>query len=413
MLVKAENRKNILYFSCLIFLCCYFMQLFNISNMISVVIGGTLCLLLAIRQKKIRLDVQTILLVITLIIYFSNDMGWKQTLFSPYSYVAIVIYVLADYLGHEVKSNDNSEKRLSIIMLIVVASITVHGVLNSIEFFIRYFAGEYPRIWKDFWWREIVYGTMQVAYFLPAFAIMFPAVFFWKRKKLIYSFEILAAVLFLFVTVLSQTRMPVLILPIVFGIQFGIYGICEREKFHSIFTKKRILLLTSAFFVAGAAIVYILLKTSAGNAFLSAMSRDGGIFNNIRFKVHRRALEQIFIYPWGGNFMDHLEQAHAHNAWLDIADIGGVIPFFAFVIYTVYTVIDLTRLMFYKNVVIETKFIFLGIFIVYFIFFTIEPSLDWNVHFMTPWVFLHGIVRGYVKDCKIQIKKSKRRVPFF
>ena len=207
--------------------------------------------------------------------------------------------------------------------------------------------------------------------------------------------------------------MPVLILPIVFGIQFGIYGICEREKFHSIFTKKRILILTSAFFIAGAVMVYILLKTSVGNAFLSAMSRDGGILNNIRFKVHRRALEQIFIYPWGGNFMDHLEQAHAHNAWLDIADIGGVIPFFAFVIYTVYTVIDFIRLMFYKNIVIETKFIFLGLFIVYFIFFTIEPSLDWNVHFMTPWVFLHGIVRGYVKDCKIQIKKSERRVPFF
>ena len=31
--------------------------------------------------------------------------------------------------------------------------------------------------------------------------------------------------------------------------------------------------------------------------------------------------------------MDHLGFAHTHNAWLDIADIGGVIPFFSFILY--------------------------------------------------------------------------------
>ena len=190
----------------------------------------------------------------------------------------------------------------------------------------------------------------------------------------------------------------------------------ERERIQTIFTKKRLIFLISFLIVAGVFITYILLGTSVGSEFLSAMSRDGGILNNIRFKVQRRALEQLFIYPWGGNLMDHLEQAHTHNAWLDIADIGGVIPFFTYVVYTIYTIFDMTRLVSHKGVTVEVKLVFLGLFIVYFVFFTIEPALDWNIHFMTPWLFLHGIVRGYVKDFKIQIfekQKTKRRDPFF
>ena len=122
--------------------------------------------------------------------------------------------------------------------------------------------------------------------------------------------------------------------------------------------------------LAGIVIVGILLcSTSVGQAFLEAMNRDGGIFNNIRFKVQRRALEQLFVYPMGGNMMDHLEQAHTHNAWLDMADIGGVIPFFAFVLYTILTIYEMIKLLLKKEISTGTKVFFAGLFTAYFVFF--------------------------------------------
>ena len=56
----------------------------------------------------------------------------------------------------------------------------------------------------------------------------------------------------------------------------------------------------------------------------------GGVLNNVRFKIHRAGLEQLFVYPMGGYQMDFLGHAHAHNTWIDVADAAGIIPFFSF-----------------------------------------------------------------------------------
>ena len=70
----------------------------------------------------------------------------------------------------------------------------------------------------------------------------------------------------------------------------------------------------------------------------------------------------------------------------------------AFIIYTILTGYEVICLILQKEISSVNKIIFAGLYVVYFLFFTIEPSLDWSVHFMTPWLFLHGLIHGYVKN---------------
>lgn len=405
-----QNKiEKITFVAVLVFLFGYFLQWLDMSfldihNEFTVLFGGLLCICLLIKQRKIRIDLETCLIAITLIIYFIKDLGVATAFKATYFYIAMVIYVLAHYIVCEIKKNNRHEEKFVLLITVMATAITIHGLLNAVVFFKVFFAGAYPRIWDDFWSGDVIYGTMQVAYFLPAFALIFPGIICFKKGKVGNLLIIFSTFAFLCVTVLSQTRMPILILPIIVFVQAVLYAVLEKEKVRKYINKKRLLIFGSVILI-GLVVGWIVLNsTTVGKAFLGAMSRDGGIFNNIRFKVQRRALEQLFVYPMGGNMMDHLEQAHTHNAWLDMADIGGVIPFFAFVIYTGLTIYELIKLLLKKDVAVGTKVLFTGLFAAYFVFFTIEPSLDWSVHFMTPWLFLHGLIHGYVKEEKRGIK---------
>lgn len=401
---EMQNKtEKIMWWGILLFFFIYFLQCLDIKfldvhNYFTVIFGGLLCLALAVKQRKIRVDLETCLIAVTVFIYFGKKLGFSTAVRASYFYVAMVIYILAHYAVKELKRQEDREKKFLILLMVMVLGVTLHGIANSEMFFKGEFWGGTNRVWKDFWSKDIIYGTMQVAYFLPAFASVFFSLLNYKKNKLLSIILSAATLIFLTVALQSSTRTPVLILPVVFFVQCCLYFFLEKEKAAKFFTKKRLLILAGCLLAGAAVIVIALLTTSVGQTFLTAMSRDGGIFNNIRFKVQRRALEQLFVYPMGGNLMDHLEQAHTHNAWLDIADIGGLIPFFAFVLYTGLTIYELFKLLGKKGETTETKVLVTGLFVVYFVFFTIEPSLDWNVNFMTPWLFLHGMIHGYVKE---------------
>lgn len=395
-----SKTEKITFYGIILFLFCYFIQIFDMPNSVTVPIGALLCFTLVIKQKKIRLDLETCFLMITLGFYFVNDFGFTKAITSPYCYVAPVVYILAHYLACEIKCKENHERLFCLLVLTMVIGITFHGLLNSYAFFENQFIDKYhtPRVWDDFWTREYIYGTMQIAYFFPAFTLIFPTIICWKGKKCETIFWILSSVVFVTVGFLSQTRTPVLILPIIIMLQFGLYVFLEKEIVKKFFSGKRVFIFSGMMIIAVIGGMILLINTSVGRSFIVSLGRDGGIFNNIRFKIHRSALEQLFMYPMGGNMMDHLGYGHTHNAWLDIADIGGVIPFFSFIGYTILTVYEVVRFIMKKKVSSYTKLIIMGLYIIYFIFFTIEPSLDWSVHFMVPWLFVHGAIHGYTKN---------------
>ena len=134
-------------------------------------------------------------------------------------------------------------------------------------------------------------------------------------------------------------------------------------------------------------------------AFVENMGKGGGIINNVRFKAQRMALEQLFVYPMGGRQME-LGRNYCHNTWLDMANAGGLIPFFSFALYTVYALYETVCLLLRKTVSPEIKVSLSGLYLAFFLYLSVEPALDASIHLVTPWIFINGITHGIVLKSK-------------
>lgn len=384
-----------------IFLICYFMMLFDFPNRLTILFGSIICLTLLIKQRKFRLDAGICLLTLTLASYFMILYGVPRALTMSLPYVGLVIYVLAHYLTCEVLSQEQGEKKILFFIFAMILGITIHGLLNSYLFLDGQLQYEFTvRIWADIWKEGYMPGTWQVVYFLPALAITFPMILYWKNNKILYGLMILIAVFFIYISMATESRTSVVIFAGVICAELLLYVLLERKKIAELFKNKKVWI-TSAV-VAGLLMFagIALIMSPLGQNFISIMGRNGGILNNIRFQIQRRGLEQLFVYPMGGYKMNFLGYAHSHNTWIDIADAAGVIPFFAFAAYTFLTIYEMIRWLSQKEISTERKLIVAGIYGAFFLYYTVERGLGGSMHFMTPWFFINGLVHGELSVLK-------------
>ncbi len=395
--LQSEKIQKISWYALLVFLCCYFMMLFDFPNVVTIFFGSMICLILMIKQKKFRLDLGTCLLTITIASYFLIVFGTRGfTMSLPY--VGILMYVLGNYVSNEIKENDNKEILFLTLLFMIVLGHSIHGYLNSYLFLDKQWDNGDIRVWMDCWMGVYLPGTAQIVYFLPVLAMVLPAIIYFSKRKIVNVMLIFTAFYFTYIAMYSQTRTSVLILPLVFVAQIFLYIILEWEKIKKNLSKKKVKYLLGILCLLLIAAFLLLRNHPIVTEFMSIMGRDGGILNNIRFKVQRAALQQLFVYPMGGDQMDFLGYPHAHNAWLDMANMGGLIPFFAFSAYTFLTIYELIRWLMKKEISTERKLVLAGIYAAFFLYYTVERAFEGSMHFMTPWFFINGMVHGEI--CK-------------
>lgn len=394
--LQQKNVQTIFWSAVMVFLCCYFMMLFDFPNRITILIGSLICLMLLIKQRAFRLDLNTGLLTVTIASYYIILYGTRAfTMSLPY--VGILMYVLGNYLSAEVGERPDSEKFYRWFLMMLIAGHAIHGVLNSALFLDgQLFEGDI-RVWKDIWMPLTIPGTQQIVYFLPALAMVFPSMMYFRQKKILSSVMIVLAFFFIYISMASQTRTSVLILPLVFAAQLFLYMILEWKKVKKVLSHKNTKIIGAVLLVVLVGVIFILKDHPFVSSFIGIMGRDGGIFNNIRFKLQRSALQQLVLYPMGGDQMDFMGYPYAHNAWLDMANMAGWIPFFAFTGYTFHAIWELICWLRKKEIPTERKLILAGIFGAFFLYYTVERAFDGSMHFMTPWFFINGLVHGELK----------------
>ncbi len=386
-----KKVQSIIFGVTLLYLGCYFMQIFNFPNVIMLFLGGVLCAGMVIAQKKLRVDIGLILLALTMLSYAVLLFG-KRGIITMLPYIPLVVYVLTNYQTADICKSRQSNDKLLILLFVFAAGYSVHGILNSYMYFAGYVV-EGTRRWNDFWSNNVVPGTQHVIYFLPAFVFLFPMIANWKKRKALCCCVSLLTVFFIYTSLATRIRMAFLILAGVLCTQLFLFVIFEREKFQKIVRKKSVWVIGAVVLAAAAVGIYLLKDTSLISNFVDSLGRGGGILNNVRFETQRKALEQLFLYPMGGRQMD-LGRSYAHNVWLDMANAAGLIPFTAFTVYTLYTAYELIKLLFKKNVSTENKMLFAGMYVAFFLYYTVEPALDASIHYITPWILVHGMIRG-------------------
>ena len=92
--------------------------------------------------------------------------------------------------------------------------------------------------------------------------------------------------------------------------------------------------------------------------------------------------------------MELILEGYCHNTWLDMANAAGVIPFFSFTAYTLYTAYELLCVVKKEWISVEVKLVTVGIYFAFLLYFSVEPVLDASIHYLTPWIFLNGMIHG-------------------
>ena len=395
MIDIKKEKGYILYALILVYLTCYFIQLFGFPDLLMLVLGAIFCLILLLKQKKLRVDLGVCLIAITMFSYCIVVFGIRAIVIMM-PYIPVLMYVLSHYLSKEIKVHDKSGIELSKVIYCLVFGQAVHGVLNSYLYFAGY-RWEGTRYWMDVWQREIIPGTQLTLYYIPVFAVLFPALIYFTKKKSRNIMVILLSLFFVYASLATRTRTTLLVLALVFFIQGVIFVLLEKEKVMKNVTPKKLGLFFGGIIVLIAVLVFALKDLEIIQVFIDNLSKGGGILNNIRFVVQRQALSQIFDYPWGGSQMV-LDLKLTHNVWLDLANEAGIIPFFAFAGYTLWTLYELIRFVMKKEIATEVKLMMVGIYVAFFLYYTVESAIRATVHFMTPWMLVNGLVHGYVSN---------------
>lgn len=388
-----EKRETVFCGIVLVYLLCYFAKLFGFPDLLTLLLGASICMILLIKQKKFRMDVGVCLIAVMMFSYCIIVFGLRAIgIMMPY--IPIVIYVLSHYVAKEIKMQRESELQLKKVMYCLVFGHTIHGVLNSYMYFAGY-RGKASRFWVDIWEQQMMPGTQLTIYYLAVFALLFPAIIYFKRKKLINGLIIVFSLFFIYASLATRTRTTLLVLILVFAGQAVLYAILEKNKVMQYVTPKKI----GIFLIGTIGVICLLVLMLKDNemirVFIDNLDKDGGILNNVRFTAQRQALSQIFDYPFGGNQMV-MDLNMAHNAWLDIANEAGIIPFFAFAAFTFWTIYELICFTLKKEIGTEIKLITVGIYVAFFLYYTVEPALKASVHFITPWMLITGTVHGYI-----------------
>ena len=397
--LQQKNEQTIFWAAVLLFLNCYFVMLFDFPNRITILLGSIICMMLWYQQKCFRLDLNTILVTITISSYYIILYGTRAfTMSLPY--VGILLYVLGNYLSAQVAEKKDYETFYMLFLFSIILGHSLHGILNAALFLDGQLFEDDIRVWMDIWMQITLPGTQQIVYFLPALAMVFPAIVWFKNRKCANALMIATAAFFIYISMASQTRTSVLILPLVFAAQCMLYVILEWEQVKEILKHKNTKIIAGSLFVLAVVAFFVLKNHPFVKSFMDIMGRDGGIFNNIRFKLQRSALKQLWLYPMGGDQMDFMGYPYAHNAWLDMANEAGWIPFFSFVAYTIHVIYELIRWLMKKEVSTKRKIIVAGIFGAFFLYYMVERAFDSSLHFMTPWFFMNGMVHGELTERK-------------
>lgn len=385
------NRNTMTFWAVVLFLLCYFTQLLNFPNVLTVMLGAALCLLMVIQQKCIRVDAGLLLLALAMVSYYVIVNGIRGLAFTIL-YIPLIISVLTNYTVCSLKDDGKREEKFFVLILVFVLGYAVHGILNAYMFFAGYVIPG-TRQWQDYWTGAIVPGTQHTAYFLPVLAMFLPSVLYLKKRKWLNTLLIFATVFFGYTSLATKSRMSILIFAIVLCVQLLLFVIDEWNQAKKLISDRKFWGLCGIVFIAAIVGLYLMKDSEIVTAFMDNMGKGGGILNNVRFEAQRLALKQLFDYPMGGRLMD-LGRSYCHNTWLDMANAGGLIPFFSLTGYSIYGFYKLFQALLKENITSEIKLILTGLFVVFFLYWSVEPALDASVHLITPWIFINSMILG-------------------
>ena len=210
-------------------------------------------------------------------------------------------------------------------------------------------------------------ATQHVFWQLLIAGLFFYALYYIGKYKIFNAILAAGSVYSVWFSLKSGSRLLVMVFLLVLLINCALYIYLNKEKCLTGKNIKIFLGVSAAIFIVLLGVWFFNLGDCQSYLKNSFWSRDGGIFNNIRFHAQFSAIEQLFDYPLGGRKMSLPENMYfVHNVWLDMANASGIYSFLCILVYTIYTLVDVVKLVLNKRIADETKYL-----LVFSIFFAV------------------------------------------
>lgn len=384
---KINKLEKIVFYGSLLFLFLVFLNFRDIPNRYAILGATVIYLFYVFYNKKTQLSVDALILGTSLFTF---------GLLAKYSIGNVVVtaiyptifFLLAKSLI-DTLDNKKYEKGIYLIFLTFLFGYSLHGLLNCGHCFIFGLPWPDTRYWYDVWSGAYLPATQHSIYVLPMLALMIPAVIYCKKYKAVCSVILIVGVFFIVQSIDVLSRTPIMVFAGIAAWELVLFLFFNRNN-------SKIMKIFKWVFLLGCLSVVVFVIVSwdwlAELSFIQTLERDGGIFNNIRFRAQRSVLMQMFDYPMGGiNEMYTEGLVYVHNVWLDMAKRTGLIPFSLFVIYTGYSLWSLFRLL-RSNASREMKYALSGVYFAFVLYYSVEPALDANIQYMIPWTFTNGMI---------------------
>lgn len=213
----------------------------------------------------------------------------------------------------------------------------------------------------NFWNNELIQPTNLNSMCVFPILLSFYAINYIEniKVKILYWFSLGVAIVVIFTTA-TRTNLVLLL------VGFVISAFLSRKDIHFHLKKSHVLFISIAFIVVFA--FSFKLIDLLENSLLA--SRTESLDNN-RWNSMLVIINSLADYPFG-----NMPYTNAHNMWIDVARVAGIIPLSLLIVYSLMVFLTLCRLRKNKVVPQEIKTLVMGLSFGLLISFMIEPVIE-------------------------------------
>ena len=237
--------------------------------------------------------------------------------------------------------------------------------------------------------------TVYVFYSLIIISLVPFCVYYYKNNKKYLLVAGGGIILSLWYLIVMKTRTPPIIL-FVSIMEFALLWFIQKILDNG-FVKYKKRMIYFFVFIIGIVICFVIsyrynifnIREVYEHSFLN---RNGGILNNVRYRIAKEGLLDLKKYPFGNNHSIYVKYAGTHVCWTDFAYHAGIIPFLLIVLWLVLIFIDMTKICISRKISLEDKLLIILPFMSLF-FYSMTESLRDSYCFYVITLFA-GMVHG-------------------
>ncbi len=346
-----------------------------------------------VKTKKLKLDIQIILLVVVMFLIAKHDAQYQL----EGETFKVAAPLLAHLLGRALCGENEkvSDKRIFAAISALALGCFTQGVMDVI---IKIATGYLHEAGWEGLWGIYMRRTAYESNFLMLLAIAAYSIVLLKEKnrnKKYIIFIVLGSISMLNSLIIMQGRTNIMTffvtLIVLFAVRFTQNNDVKKNiKIFSIFVG------IVAVVVAGLEIaqrIYITHHDMSKPSFF--LFRDGGLLHNVRFRVAKQGIKLLFENPEGG-FITTVDKdiTTTHNMWLEYGREFGLLVFLLLVVYLVISLVNNIRLIKNKKDS-DIGLLILSVFIVLNAFYMLEPvaSISDSSQFVIMLFIINGMAR--------------------